>query len=796
MKYRLLLSFTLFILLSTKSFASTYIVSSPQDTGQATLRWAINQANTNNGLDTIQFNISIPTNGIIIIAPQTELPAITDPLFIDGFSQTGNIDTNIILFLSGSQLASNQNFGLFVNSGIFKIEGIHFKDFRNLPGPNWGYNRTAILLNPRTAYTSKVENIEINKNNFSSSLNAIRLSLDNYGIIDTLDGLQITNNNFNQIEMGFQLELSMFNSNIKSLNNWKLNNNSTENIRGTVFELDFKDVNTLIDSFYIEIKENDFTAFDTINYFYYGIELWLPRANGQDGQANLSIENNTLRKFARAIHIIGPKYHSTNPNYVSKIEINNNDISGNYCDHGIQISGSNNWNVFIDNNQIDSCKKAINIRENWSAGNNLFNNCRISQNNLSHNSFGLYVNNVEINNMEISRNTILNNTSGLSLYFSSHGATMFSIDSLSILDNDIAYNGGHGIEFSTGTHQLAMTNTSITNNDIWQNADDGIFFTIDGGTTYTRNITNFSISENRIYENGKNGIDFFGISHSNSNRYLNNLTISLNQIHHNIEKGILLSSVGVCGTPLKFNNTIIWNNTISHNHQEGIMIESIDWGSAPVTKYYSNVDIRKNVIFANWHKGILHHHESSKFKPAVPSINWVNNSSTVTASYSLNGKSNRTYIVEVFLSDSSMPNTEQGRQWIGTDTIRTNSQGHATGICQSVTASPYQFLTMNARDTYQGMTSEFSQYHSILAIEKTEELTFSIYPNPSTNYVYIQGNQNIKAVSLINNLGQMVKSIDYNQRKIKLSLQELPCGIYYLKINTQNGIFTKKIEKR
>ena len=125
MKYNQILLISLFIFMFSDSFASTYIVSSPQDTGQATLRWAINQANTNNGLDTIQFNISIPTNGIIIFAPQTELPAITNPLFIDGFSQTGNIDTNIILFLSGSQLAYNQNFGLLVNSGIFKLEGIH-----------------------------------------------------------------------------------------------------------------------------------------------------------------------------------------------------------------------------------------------------------------------------------------------------------------------------------------------------------------------------------------------------------------------------------------------------------------------------------------------------------------------------------------------------------------------------------------------------------------------------------------------------------------------------------------------
>ena len=110
--------------------AANYIVTSNQDTGQATLRWAINQANSSIGLDTIKFNIS--SSGQIIISPLNELPPITDPLFIDGYSQPGNVDTNINLILSGNLFSYQKKYGLIVKTNIFKVKGLHFNDFHNI----------------------------------------------------------------------------------------------------------------------------------------------------------------------------------------------------------------------------------------------------------------------------------------------------------------------------------------------------------------------------------------------------------------------------------------------------------------------------------------------------------------------------------------------------------------------------------------------------------------------------------------------------------------------------------------
>ena len=52
-----------------------------------TLRAAIQEANATTGADTINFNI--PTTGVATISPATELPTITGPVTINGYSQPG-----------------------------------------------------------------------------------------------------------------------------------------------------------------------------------------------------------------------------------------------------------------------------------------------------------------------------------------------------------------------------------------------------------------------------------------------------------------------------------------------------------------------------------------------------------------------------------------------------------------------------------------------------------------------------------------------------------------------------------
>jgi hypothetical protein len=71
-----------------RAFCATFVVTNTSDGGAGSLRQAILSANLSaNVPDVISFNIAGP--GPHTISPVTPLPAITDPLIIDGYSQPG-----------------------------------------------------------------------------------------------------------------------------------------------------------------------------------------------------------------------------------------------------------------------------------------------------------------------------------------------------------------------------------------------------------------------------------------------------------------------------------------------------------------------------------------------------------------------------------------------------------------------------------------------------------------------------------------------------------------------------------
>ncbi len=76
------------LLASAAAGAATYTVTTTADSGAGSLRQAIIDANANPGADTIAFNIV--GSGVQTIALADELPEITSPVTIDGYTQPGS----------------------------------------------------------------------------------------------------------------------------------------------------------------------------------------------------------------------------------------------------------------------------------------------------------------------------------------------------------------------------------------------------------------------------------------------------------------------------------------------------------------------------------------------------------------------------------------------------------------------------------------------------------------------------------------------------------------------------------
>ena len=101
--------------IATIALPDTFTVTNTSDGGSGSLRQAINDANGHAGLDTIAFNI--PGTGVRTITPVTQLPSITSPATLDGYTQPGssantlaNGDNAVLLIeISGAILGNNGN---------------------------------------------------------------------------------------------------------------------------------------------------------------------------------------------------------------------------------------------------------------------------------------------------------------------------------------------------------------------------------------------------------------------------------------------------------------------------------------------------------------------------------------------------------------------------------------------------------------------------------------------------------------------------------------------------------------
>ncbi len=117
--------------------AAIFTVTTTNDSGAGSLREAISNANAtvnSGGPDEIHFNIA--GAGVHTIKPVSTLPAITDPVVIDGYTQTGsgpntlsNADNAVLLIeLNGSAAGAGVS-GLTINAGNSVMRGLVINGF-------------------------------------------------------------------------------------------------------------------------------------------------------------------------------------------------------------------------------------------------------------------------------------------------------------------------------------------------------------------------------------------------------------------------------------------------------------------------------------------------------------------------------------------------------------------------------------------------------------------------------------------------------------------------------------------
>src|SRR5215831_13008205 len=113
---------------------TTFVVTNANDSGAGSLDQAILDANANAGADTISFNI--PGPGVHTISLMHSLPAITDPVTIDGYTQPGASQNSLavgdnavlLIVLSGANAPADST-GLVLFHGNSTIQGLVINGF-------------------------------------------------------------------------------------------------------------------------------------------------------------------------------------------------------------------------------------------------------------------------------------------------------------------------------------------------------------------------------------------------------------------------------------------------------------------------------------------------------------------------------------------------------------------------------------------------------------------------------------------------------------------------------------------
>ena len=121
--------------LEARRLLTTYMVMNTNDSGAGSLRQAILDVNLDTSLDTIAFNI--PGTGVHTISPASALPAITNPVTIDGYTQPGaspntmaNGDNAVLeVALDGAVVGADASAGLHITAGGSTVRGLVIEDF-------------------------------------------------------------------------------------------------------------------------------------------------------------------------------------------------------------------------------------------------------------------------------------------------------------------------------------------------------------------------------------------------------------------------------------------------------------------------------------------------------------------------------------------------------------------------------------------------------------------------------------------------------------------------------------------
>ena len=83
-----------------------------------------------------------------------------------------------------------------------------------------------------------------------------------------------------------------------------------------------------------------------------------------------------------------------------------------------------------------------------------------------------------------------------------------------------------------------------------------------------------------------------------------------------------------------------------------------------------------------------------------------------------------------------------------------------------------------------------------LGINDINDIKVSVYPNPTTNNINIQSDEQIMNITVYNTIGQMVRNVSPAATNFSMEMSNLDTGMYFVNVFTETGSKTVKVIKK
>jgi hypothetical protein len=71
-----------------------------------------------------------------------------------------------------------------------------------------------------------------------------------------------------------------------------------------------------------------------------------------------------------------------------------------------------------------------------------------------------------------------------------------------------------------------------------------------------------------------------------------------------------------------------------------------------------------------------------------------------------------------------------------------------------------------------------------------------VYPNPAKDFVKLSAiSGHLSVVKIYNSLGMLVEEIEVNADEVEINLSGYNAGVYFINIETENGVAVEKVIK-